>query len=276
MRITSLSDAADGIEHRRVEVAGQAVEAFLHGPLVVPAQTNVERQPGRNAPIILGVKTHESLRIKCARIHGNVTARGQAQEERGESGSLAGATANSSLRARPHTAEIKLAPTHAKARVRLLQNPVLSTVVKCVVAVYVSERGRPGVIGVVLVSARLTRAEVLRTVRCSTCEARDVGEGRLRQLRNKAGRKTELCRVEARPLVPIGLFIAVHIEMHVEHLVAAEGPHMIQAKVFGNPLLESSGCRILEEIVEELLQVAPAYDREAVVRIVPSMVHADR
>ena len=51
---------------------------------------------------------------------------------------------------------------------------------------------------------------------------------------------------------------------------------MIQAKVFGNPLLESSGCRILEEIVEELLQVAPAYDREAVVRIVPSMVHADR
>ena len=137
------------------------------------------------------------------------------------------------------------------------------------IGVDVGERARPRVIGVVLIGAGLARAEMLRAVACGASEAGNVGERWLRQLRDEAGGETELCGIEARALVVVGLLEAAHAEAQVENLAGADGPHVIQANILGDPLLKTAGGGGLKEVVQELVQVAPAHNGKAMVRIVP-------
>ena len=110
---------------------------------------------------------------------------------------------------------------------------------------------------------------MLRAVACGASEAGNVGERRLRQLRDKAGGETELRGIEARAFVVVGLLEAAHAEAQVENLTGANGPHVIQANIFGDAFLKAAGCGGLKEVVEELVQVAPAHNGKAMVRIVP-------
>src|SRR5467141_2270795 len=116
---------------------------------------------------------------------------------------------------------------------------------------------------------------MLRAVHCGASEASNVGERRLAQLRDKAGGETELCGVEARAFVVVGLLEAAHAETQVENLAGANGPHVIQTNIFGDALLKTAGGRGLKEVVQELVQVAPAHHGKAMVRIAPRVVHTD-
>lgn len=59
------------------------------------------------------------------------------------------------------------------------------------------------------------------------------------------------------------MLVAVHAEMHVESLARAQGPDMVNPKVLGDSLLKTAGCRALEEVIEELVQVSPGHDCKA-------------
>ena len=50
---------------------------------------------------------------------------------------------------------------------------------------------------------------------------------------------------------------------------------MIQANILGDALLKTTRGGGLKEVVQELVQVAPAHHGEAMVRIVPCVVHPD-
>ena len=79
MSVGGLCRAANRAESGGIEIAGHAVEALFNGSLIVPAHADVERQPRRDAPVVLDIKAHEALGIEGAGVHRNVTAGGQAK-----------------------------------------------------------------------------------------------------------------------------------------------------------------------------------------------------
>ena len=139
MRVSGLGRAANRAENGGIEIAGQAVEALFDWPLVIPAQANIESQLGSDAPVILRVNTNEALRKESAGIHGNIAARGQAEQKGGKSGPVAGAATDGGLLTCPHAAEVEPAASITKTCVSLLQNPVFATVTEGMVAVDVGE-----------------------------------------------------------------------------------------------------------------------------------------
>src|SRR5262249_20348658 len=144
---------------RGVEVAGQAVVALGHRPLIIPPQAEVEGQLFGDAPVVLEVESREALRVERCGVAREIASGGQTEQERGEGGAIAGAAADGGLLACPVAVEIELALI-ADPSASLLQDPVFAAVANCMVAVDVSKNGGPGVVGIEGVAARVVRAEI--------------------------------------------------------------------------------------------------------------------
>ena len=52
-RVRGLRRVADRIERSRIEDAGLPIESLDEGPLIIPAQSQVDRQAFGRAPVIL-------------------------------------------------------------------------------------------------------------------------------------------------------------------------------------------------------------------------------
>ena len=266
VRVGCLCGRADRIGSAQVEISGHAVIPFSDRLLNIPSKTKIQSQRSGGTPIVLNIKPGETLGVEPCGIHGHVAARRETQQERSECGADTISRARRGAVPRPNVAEIKVA-LDPDVAIGFLENPVFGAVVKRVVPVQLGEVTGPRVIGIVDIAVRLRRPEIT----CKTCNPR---ERRFDQLSPIALRETELRWVEARALVVIWISVAVNGKAQVEGLGVGKKPGVIEAHGSNNALHKTAGGDILEMVVQELVQVGPAHGEEAMVRIIPPLIHA--